>query len=71
MISLRLSEREEQVIRTYAKLHGETISEFARKAMMERIEDFLDLQAYYEAMEEFKKDSTTYTLEEVREGLGL
>ena len=34
-------------------------------------EDKQDLEAYYQAMEKFKKDPITYTLEEVERELSL
>ena len=38
---------------------------------MERIEDEYDLRAYQKAMENFRKDPTTYSLDEVERELGL
>ncbi|EJU28125.1 putative toxin-antitoxin system, antitoxin component, ribbon-helix-helix domain protein [Selenomonas sp. CM52] len=48
-----------------------TLSDFAAKAMRERIEDELDRQAYEEAMKEFRANPVTYTLDEVEKELGL
>ena len=41
------------------------------KLLMEHIEDELDLQAYEEAMAEYKANPVTYTHDEVREMLEL
>lgn len=70
-ISLRLSNSETELIKSYAKLHGVTISDLFRQAVLDKIEDELDLQAYNKSMEEFRKDPTTYTQEEVEKELGL
>ena len=70
-VSLRLSEQDEKLIRTYAETHNVSISDFARRAMFEKIEDEIDLQAWHKAMEEHKKDPTTYTHEEVGKMLGF
>ena len=50
---------------------GKTTTSFMLKAILEKIEDEYDLKAYYEAMEEYKKNPTTYTLDEVEKELGL
>ena len=55
MISLRLEEEDERLIREYARFYGMTISEFIRKAAIERIEDEYDLNALKEY--ERKKNS--------------
>ena len=38
---------------------------------MERIEDEYDLECYKKAMEEYRKNPKTYTMDEVKEELGL
>ncbi|MBR0457175.1 MAG: CopG family transcriptional regulator [Firmicutes bacterium] len=45
MLSLRLEEDDERLIREYARFYGMTVSEFLRKAAIERIEDEYDLNA--------------------------
>ena len=70
-ISVRLNEKEEKLVKDYAKLNNISVSEFIRKAIMEAIEDEYDLECYKEALEEFKKNPKTYTLEEVEKELGL
>ena len=44
-ISLRLTDKDTQLIKAYAALHGMTVSELVRDAVMERIEDEYDLKA--------------------------
>ena len=70
-ISLRVKEEEAKLIRDYARMSGQSISEFIRSTVMERIEDEIDIQLYKEAMEEYRKDSVAYTHEEMLKRLGL
>ena len=70
-ISIRLSQEDSELIKSFAKLHGVTVSELMRQSVMERIEDEYDLKAYQKAMETFRKDPTTYSLDEVERELGL
>lgn len=70
-ISVRLNEKEEKLLKDYARINNISISEFIRNAIMEKIEDEYDLKCYEEAMEEYKKNPKTYTLEEIEKELGL
>ena len=70
-ISIRLNEEDAKLIKSYAELNKTTISEFVRKAIMEKIEDEYDLECYYKALEEFKKNPKTYTHEEVKRMLNI
>lgn len=70
-ISLRLSDEDTVLIKNYAALHNISLSDLFRQAVMEKIEDEYDLAAYNKAMEEYKKDSKTYTLDEVEKELSL
>lgn len=70
-ISVRFNEADAELVRKYAKMQGVTISELIRRAVIERIEDEIDLIAYKRAMAEFKKNPVTYTLEEIEKDLGL
>lgn len=70
-VSLRLNDDDAKLIKKYAELHGISLSELFRQAVMDKIEDEYDLSAFNRAMEEYKKDSTTYSLEEVEKELGI
>ena len=70
-ISLRLSNEESILVKSYAALHGLSVSDLFRQAVMEKIEDEYDLNAFEKAMASFKQDGTTYTLDEVEKELGL
>ena len=66
-VSLRLSDEDEKLFKSFAKSNRMTLSEFIRNTVLERIEDEYDLKVYREAIDEFKKDSTTYTVQEMKE----
>lgn len=70
-ISLRLNDEDTVLFKKYAELNGITVSELLRQSVIERIEDEYDLNAYKEAMAEFKKNPVTYSLDEVEKELGL
>lgn len=69
--SLRINEEESTLIKSYAALHGISVSELFRQAVMDKIENEYDLNAFDKAMEEYRKDDTTYSLDEVKKELGL
>ncbi len=69
-ISIRVNEKERNLIKEFAELYGMNTSEYIRKIVMERIEDEFDLKAYEEAEAEFLKNPKTYSLEEVINGYG-
>ncbi len=64
-ISLRLNNSDSEIIKAYAEMKGLSISEFVRRAVLERIEDEFDLKAYESALSEYKKNPVTYSLDEV------
>ena len=70
-ISLRLNDEDTVLFKKYAELNGITVSELLRQSVIHRIEDEYDLNAYKEAMAEFKKNPLTYSLDEVEKELGL
>lgn len=70
-ISIRLNETDSELIRNYAKLKNQSVSQIMRSAIMEQIEMEMDLKAYEEALKEYEQDSETYSQEEVEEALGF
>lgn len=70
-ISLRLSQEDTEIVKSYAKLHNMSLSELFRQAVMERIEEEYDLNAYERAMKEYKQNPITYSLDEVESEFGL
>ena len=71
VISVRLKAEEEALIRSFAKMHGISVSELIRKSVMARIEEAYDLKILRKALEEHEKDPVTYSHEEVRKMLGF
>ena len=63
-MTIRMGANEKALINDYAKTFGMTASEFVRTAVLERIEDELDLRDWYAAKAEFDADPTTYTADE-------
>jgi RHH-type rel operon transcriptional repressor/antitoxin RelB len=70
-ISLRMNNDDTQLIKSYAKLHGLSVSEFMRQSALEHIENEYDLSVYNDAIKTFKANPETYTLDEVEKKLGL
>ena len=70
-ISVRLSEKDTELIKAYADMNNISLSDLIRNAVLEKIEDEYDLECYKKAIKEYKKNPKTYTLSEVKEELGL
>lgn len=70
-ISVRLSDRDTELIKAYAEINNISLSDLIRNAVLEKIENEYDLECYKKAVEEYKKNPKTYTLEEVKEELEL
>lgn len=70
-ISLRLNDEDFLLIKKYAELKGLSVSELVRQSVLERMEEEYDLKAYEKAMQSFREDPVTYSLEEVEKELGL
>ena len=71
IVSLRLNKEDEQLIKKYAEIKGMSLSDLFRNALIEKIEDEYDLTCYKKAKEEYEKNPTTYSLDEVKKELGL
>ena len=70
-ISLRLNEEDSLLIKKYAQLNKMSVSDLIRQTVMERIEVDYDMVLFAKALEEYKKDPVTYSLDEVEKELGL
>ena len=64
-ISVRLNEKDTELIKAYAKINNISLSDLIRNAVLEKIEDEYDLECYNKAIEEYRKNPKTYTMEEV------
>ena len=62
-ISLRLNEADSMLFKKYAEMNGISVSELLRRSVLEHIEEEYDLQAYQEAIEEYRENPITYTLD--------
>lgn len=69
-ITMRVSEKERQLIKEFADFYGMNTSEYIRKVVFEKIEDEFDLKAFEEAEADFEKNPKTYTLQEVIDNYG-
>ena len=65
-------EKETELVEEYMNQNKMNFSEVAKQAILEMIfADDADLTAFNNAMEEYKKNPTTYTHEQVKKWLGL
>ena len=69
--SIRLNKDEENVFKSYAKLHGISLGEALKTALMEKIEEEYDIAIAEQAHREYLKDSETISHEELKKQLGL
>lgn len=49
-MTVRMNEQDAELVRKYAQFEGVTISDFARTAILEKIEDSYDLQELRQAI---------------------
>ena len=68
-MTLRINDQDGELIMKYIQMHGLTLSEFARQAMLEKIEDEYDLQVLRQAMAE--DDGVRISHEELMKEFGL
>lgn len=69
--SIRLNKDEEKLFKSYAKLHGCSLSEALKSALLEKIEDEYDIALAEQANLEYLKDPQTISHEELIKELGL
>lgn len=55
VVSVRMNEEESRLLMSYAKLHGLSISEAYKRALLEKIEDEFDAADLIEAAARFEK----------------
>lgn len=70
-MTVRMGDEDTRLIKDYAKLHGITVSEFLRKAALEKIEDELDICAAQKAYAEYLANPVTISHEEMGRLLGI
>ena len=69
-ISLRLSEKEDTLIRKYAELHHLDLSSFIRETVLEKIEEEYDLSLFNTVWEQ-EKNQERMKHQVVKKELGL
>ena len=69
--SVRLTDEESGLIRSYCAIHGISMSDALKRALIERIEDEFDLAEYEAAKRRYDENPVSYSLEEVRKELDL
>ena len=70
IISLRLNDRDNTLIRKYAELNGMELSAFIRQAVIEKIEDDYDLALFNKVWDE-EQDQKRISHEQLKKELGL
>lgn len=63
VISLRIDNHEEKIIKEYAKANNVSVSALFRNSVLEKIEDEIDLGLYYQAMSEHKENPQNLSFE--------
>lgn len=71
IISLRMNEQEEKVIKDYAKLNNMTVSELFRSSVLEKIEADIDLKLYNEAIKEHQSYPSDISFDDMMKELDL
>ena len=62
-MTVRMNEQDAELVRKFAQFEGVTISDFARTAILEKIEDSYDLQELREAIAQ--DTGERFTIDEV------
>ena len=58
--TIRLNKQEEKLFQNYAELTGEPMSTLFKDALREKIEDYLDLQAGLEALQNLSGETISF-----------
>ncbi len=69
--SVRLTDEESNLIKSYCAIHGISLSDALKRALIEKIEDEFDLREYEAAKKRYDDNPVSYSLDEVRKELGL
>lgn len=69
VISITLDPEEEKVIKEYAKSKNISVSALFRNAVLEKIEDDIDLNLYKQAMQAYEEDPVSLSFNEMLEEL--
>lgn len=69
--TFELDDVDRKFAEAYSEETGESVGEMAKNALLEHIEDIMDLRAAKIAKAEYEADPVTYTHEEVGRMLGI
>ncbi|MBR6226399.1 MAG: CopG family transcriptional regulator [Bacilli bacterium] len=69
--SVRLTDEETNLVKSYCAIHGISLSDALKRALIEKIEDEFDLREYEAAKKRYDDNPVSYSLDEVRKELGL
>jgi len=69
--SVRLTDEESNLVKSYCAIHGISLSDALKRALIEKIEDEFDLREYEAAKKRYDDNPVSYSLDEVRKELGL
>ncbi len=64
-VTIRLDNDDKEIISRYARTKGRSVSDIVREAILNQIEDEYDLKLYKQAIEEYRKNPVSYSLDEV------
>lgn len=67
IMTIRMSDEDAALVRKFAKFKGVTISDFARSAILEKIEDSYDLEELHRAMAE--DDGQRFSIDDILDEL--
>lgn len=72
IISLRLNEKEEKLLKEFSTFEGLGVSSYIKKILFERLEDEYDIRCFEEAYNNhLESGKKTYSFDEVLEELGI
>ena len=70
-ISLRMDEEDEKLIKEYAKTKNITVSSLFRNAVLEKIEDEIDMDLYHIAMKQHIANPQVVSFDEMMKEIDL
>lgn len=71
VLSIRLPDDIKERLEALSAKTKRPVSVYVREAIVEKLDDLEDYYLAIEALEEYRKDPTTYSLEEVAKRLGV
>jgi hypothetical protein len=66
-IGIRMTENEKMWVNEYARTHKQSVSDFVRTVLFEKMDDELDLRLYEEYLNSSPEDKATISFSEAKE----